>query len=86
MKILIVEDEPKVGSFINRELDETGYETTIAYDGFIAFRMMRQDEFNMIVLDVNLPSKNGFEVCREIRSFKGYIPSIDAHCFGSHRR
>lgn len=83
MKILVVEDEPKVASFIKRGLDENGYEAVVAYDGVIGLRMLRQEEFKLIILDVNMPGKNGFEVAREIRSFNRSIPILMLTALGS---
>lgn len=67
MRVLIVEDEPKVASFIKKGLEVVGFETDIAYDGQIALRKVASLAFDVILLDVNLPHINGFEVCTLIR-------------------
>jgi len=69
MTILIVEDEPKVASFIKRGLELHGFETEIAYDGSIALRKasVKENNYDALILDVNLPQVNGFEVCEKLR-------------------
>ncbi|HEY8400360.1 MAG TPA: response regulator transcription factor [Cytophagaceae bacterium] len=68
MKILVVEDEPKVASFIKKGLEEQLHEVSVAYDGFTGKEMALSASFDLIILDVNLPSMNGIEVCKSIRS------------------
>lgn len=67
MKLLIVEDEPKLISFIKRGLEENGFETDIAYDGNVGERLAKTGNYDVIILDINLPYKNGFEICSELR-------------------
>jgi two-component system copper resistance phosphate regulon response regulator CusR len=67
MKILLVEDEPKVASFIRKGLEEQGHVMEHAYDGRFGLKLALGDDFDLIILDVILPLINGIEVCREIR-------------------
>jgi len=67
MKILLVEDEPKVAAFIKKGLEEQAYEVTQAFDGFFGKKLALENEYDLIILDVILPHLNGLEVCREIR-------------------
>ncbi|MES2386913.1 MAG: response regulator transcription factor [Bacteroidota bacterium] len=67
MRILIVEDEPKVASFIKKGLEEQNMEVDVAYDGVIGRHMAQGHKYDVIILDVNLPLMNGYELCREIR-------------------
>ena len=67
MKILVVEDEPKVGSFIKKGLEEQAYEVDVAFDGLIGKKMVLAQAYDLIVLDVNLPHINGLELCKVIR-------------------
>lgn len=67
-KILLVEDEPGVASFISRNLGEEGYEVSIAPDGNIGLSMALQHDFALYILDVMLPGLNGLELCRRIRA------------------
>lgn len=68
MKVLLVEDEFKLASFIKKGFEQEGYAIDVAYDGRVAESMIRQRYFNVAILDVNLPSRNGFELCRDIKS------------------
>ena len=67
MQLLLVEDEPKIAAFIQKGLNEIGYELTIAYDGKLGLNMALQGDYNIIILDVMLPVINGLEVCKKIR-------------------
>ncbi len=67
MKILLVEDEPKIAAFIQKGLDENGYELTIAYDGNAGLSMALHGNYDIIILDVMLPFMGGLEVCKRIR-------------------
>jgi DNA-binding response OmpR family regulator len=66
-KILIVEDEPGIAFGLESDLQTEGYEVAIAGDGAEAVRRARAEPFDAILLDVMLPNKDGFEVCRELR-------------------
>jgi two-component system, OmpR family, copper resistance phosphate regulon response regulator CusR len=68
MRILLVEDEERLASFIRKGLVAEGYEVEIAYDGRTGLSLFRRGPFDIVLLDVNLPQINGFELCRLIRS------------------
>jgi two-component system, OmpR family, response regulator len=67
MRVLIVEDEPKMAGLIRRGLREEGYAADIAQRGEEALWMAGATDYDAIVLDVLLPGSNGFEICRELR-------------------
>jgi DNA-binding response OmpR family regulator len=67
MKILLIEDEPKVASFIKKGLEEQNYEVEQAYDGTFGVKLALQNEYDLIILDIILPNMSGLEACREIR-------------------
>lgn len=75
-KVLIIEDEPKVASFIKKGLEENNYEATIASDGVSGVNMFSQDNYGAIVLDINLPLMNGYEVCKKIRQQNSNVPVL----------
>ena len=83
MKILIIEDEPKVVEFLKMGLEEQGYETEIAYDGQIGERLAVRGGHDIILLDVVLPVKNGFEVCRNIREHNNNVPILMLTALGT---
>jgi DNA-binding response OmpR family regulator len=68
MKVLLVEDEPNVVSFIRRGLIEANHEVSVAMDGVTAWQMIQANTPDLIILDIMLPSMNGIELCRKIRS------------------
>jgi DNA-binding response OmpR family regulator len=67
MRVLIVEDEPKMAGLIRRGLREEGYAADVAGTGEDATWMAAATDYDAIVLDVLLPGANGFDVCRELR-------------------
>ena len=67
MKILLIEDEPKVASFIKKGLEEQSYDVDQAYDGFLGKRLALEKPYDLIILDIILPQLNGLEVCKAIR-------------------
>lgn len=67
MHVLVVEDEPKIAAFIARGLGEEGYAVDAAYDGDEALTRLAVEQYDIIILDLLLPRRNGFEVCRELR-------------------
>ena len=76
MKILIVEDEKKVASFIKRGLEDDGYQVTVSYDGADGFKRANNDEYDMIILDCMLPKKDGLTVLHELRESGNQIPVL----------
>ena len=67
MKILLVEDEPSVSSFIKKGLEENGHEVSQAFDGQMGLSLAGQNPYDLIILDLILPHINGLEVCRRLR-------------------
>jgi DNA-binding response OmpR family regulator len=66
-RILVVEDEPPIALGLEDDLKLEGYEVEVVRDGEMASRRAREKSFDLIILDVMLPRKDGFEVCRELR-------------------
>ena len=67
MKILIVEDEQSVVSFLRKGLEEQSFIVDIAFDGNTAKRLALQNKYDIILLDIILPQLNGIELCKLIR-------------------
>ena len=67
MKILVIEDEKKVARFIKRGLEEESYEIVVTHDGADGCKQALEGDFNVIVLDIMLPKKDGLTVVRELR-------------------
>jgi len=82
-RILIVEDEPKVALFLKRGLEENGYSCEIALDGMIGGKMFDAGVYDLVILDINLPYKNGIELCKEIRHNNQKVPVIMLTALGT---
>lgn len=74
--ILIAEDEEQIASFLEKGLRAAGYATTIAGDGPSALVKALSGEFDLLILDIGLPLKDGFEVLREIRERDRDLPVV----------
>ncbi len=75
-KILIVEDEEKIARLLEIELTYEGYETGKALDGLEGLEMIREQSWDLVLLDVMLPSLSGIEVLRRIRAHDQKMPVI----------
>jgi DNA-binding response OmpR family regulator len=75
-RILIVEDEPRIASFIEKGLRAKGFSTTIALDAIDAIAFALNSKFELAILDIGLPGKNGFEVLEELRGQGVNFPII----------
>jgi DNA-binding response OmpR family regulator len=75
-KLLIVEDEPSIALALEDDLRREGYETQVVGDGDTAVERGRAGVFDLILLDVMLPKRDGFEVCRELRRLGIYTPIV----------
>ncbi|MEZ3159667.1 response regulator transcription factor [Microbacterium sp. BWT-B31] len=75
-RILIVEDEPRIASFVSRGLESAGYATTIVDDGAEALGAALHGDAQLVLLDVGLPTMDGFEVLRQLRAHGSTVPVI----------
>jgi DNA-binding response OmpR family regulator len=76
VQILIVEDNPKIANLLRRGLLEERYAVDVAIDGEEALDKEEVNEYDLVILDIMLPKKDGFEVCRTIRSRNTSIPIL----------
>jgi len=67
IKILLVEDEKKIAETLRKGLSEQQYEVEVAYDGLIGKKMLDANHYDLVILDINLPLMNGYELARHIR-------------------
>jgi two-component system, OmpR family, response regulator VicR len=74
-RILVVEDEEPIADILKFSLEREGYSVALAFDGIEAIQKTHSFQPDLILLDVMLPEKDGFEVCKEVRSFSG-VPII----------
>ncbi|OUJ72656.1 response regulator transcription factor [Hymenobacter crusticola] len=83
MKILLVEDEPKVSAFIRRGLEEENYEVEVAYDGHFGRQLALTHDYELIILDVILPNMSGLEVLRAVRAQDQQVPILMLTALGT---
>lgn len=83
MKILIIEDEPKVASFIREGLEELEYQADVTYDGQTAEMLFKQNEYDLVVLDIIIPYVNGLELCKRFKEIKPEVPIIMLTALGT---
>ena len=76
MSILLVEDEKKIADVLKKGLTEQQFYVEVAYDGLIGRKMFDTYPFNLIILDLNLPGMNGYELCKYIRNKNEKVPVI----------
>jgi len=67
MRILVIEDEKKIASFIKRGLKEEGHMVDVAYDGEEGYQMSGENDYDLILLDIMLPKRDGISLCRQLR-------------------
>lgn len=76
MNILVVEDEKKLASFIRKGLEEHGYSVTVSHNGDEAHTLARTNPFDLIVLDIMLPGRDGLSILKGLRDRKNTVPVI----------
>ncbi|RAJ06977.1 DNA-binding response OmpR family regulator [Chitinophaga skermanii] len=75
-RILIVEDEVKVANAVKKGLEENGFEVEVAYDGRMGKSLAASQQYDLVILDLNLPHSNGYEICEVIRRKDSKVPVI----------
>jgi two-component system copper resistance phosphate regulon response regulator CusR len=83
INILIVEDEQRLAEILKKQLEESGFKTEIAYDGYTGKQLVEKNKYNLVILDINLPIINGYDLCKEIRKTNSNIPIIMLTAFGT---
>ncbi|WP_019948332.1 response regulator [Hymenobacter aerophilus] len=76
MKILLVEDEPKVAAFLHQGLSEQHHQVDLAADGLLGLRLARQGDYDLLILDTLLPGLSGLEMCRQVRTQNTSVPIL----------
>ena len=71
-KILLVEDERNIASFIERGLHEFGHTVSVTHNGTTAWELLQHEAFDLLVLDIIMPGINGLDLCRQYRQKEGY--------------
>lgn len=76
MKVLIVEDDPTLMRNICEALTADGAYPTSVYDGLLAEKILKRENFDCVVLDINLPGMNGYTLCQNFRTFDTTTPVL----------
>lgn len=76
MNILVVEDEKKLAGFVRKGLEEHGYKVTVSHNGDEAHTLARTQPFDLIVLDIMLPGRDGLSILKSLRERKNTVPVI----------
>jgi DNA-binding response OmpR family regulator len=83
INILIVEDELRLAEILKKQLEESGFNVEVAHDGYAGKQLVENNVFNLIILDINLPLINGYDLCKEIRKKNSGIPIIMLTAFST---
>jgi DNA-binding response OmpR family regulator len=83
MKLLVVEDEPKVASFLKQGLEEQNHEITLCNDGKNAIKLAQENQYDVIILDIMIPQMDGLEVAKELRHEGNKTPILILTALGS---
>lgn len=86
INLLIVEDEQRLAEVLKKQLEDYGYKAEIANDGYVGKMLVEQNRYNLVILDINLPLINGYDLCKEIRKTNSQIPIIMLTAFGTPDR
>jgi len=76
MKLLVVEDEPRMLELLRKGLSEEGHTVACAVDGSAGLQMVRDHDFDVVILDVMMPGMNGFELAKRIRTENNSTPVL----------
>lgn len=85
-RILIAEDEPRLAAFVEKGLRKNGFSTAHAQDGEEALEMLQSGDFDLLLLDLGLPVKDGFAVLSELQNSKAAIPIIIVTAHGDAQK
>lgn len=83
MKILIVEDEPKVAAFIKKGLEENNYSAEIAYDGLSAEKLARLNKYDLFIVDIIIPGISGLDLCKKLKMLNTDLPVLMLTALGT---
>jgi len=76
MRMLVVEDELKLASFVRQALEEAGHQVDVAYDGEVGLGMARAGAYDVLILDHMLPGRTGRDICESLRADGNSVPIL----------
>lgn len=83
LKLLIVEDEQRLAEILKKQLVDSGFNVDIAYDGYVGKQLIEKNTYHLIILDINIPLINGYDLCKEIRQTNRTVPIIMLTALGT---
>jgi DNA-binding response OmpR family regulator len=75
-RILLIEDDPTINQNIREALLREGFDVQVAFDGLLGERMLRKELLDCVILDINLPGKSGYDICRDFRKHDTTTPIL----------
>lgn len=82
MRILIIEDDPDLNKNIKEAFEAEKFVVDTSFDGQIGLKLLKKNKYDCVILDINLPMVNGFEVAKSFRTFNQHTPIIMLTAFG----
>jgi DNA-binding response OmpR family regulator len=76
MRLLVVEDEHRIAQALKEGLEQESYAVDVCYDGEEGYNTASAESYDLLILDVMLPSMNGFEICKRLRTEKNHVPIL----------
>jgi len=83
MKLLVIEDEPKVAAFLKQGLEEKGFEIDLVFDGQLGRKFAFENEYDLIILDLVIPYIHGLDLCKQIRERNPDVPVLMITALGT---
>jgi len=81
--ILVIEDELRLADVLKKQFEDSGFKVDTAADGYLGMGLLENNRYNLIILDINLPLINGYDLCREIRKKDNQVPVIMLTALGT---
>jgi two-component system, OmpR family, copper resistance phosphate regulon response regulator CusR len=81
--ILIVEDEQRLAEILKKQFEDSGFSIEIAYDGYVGKQLVEKNAYDLVILDINLPLINGYDLYKDIRKSNSRIPIIMLTALGT---
>lgn len=85
MKVLVIEDEQKVAAFIKSGLEQHFYDVDLAHNGLTGDKLASSQDYDIILLDLMIPSVNGIDLCKRIKAKKPNLPVLMLTALGTTR-
>ncbi len=86
INILIIEDEQRLAEVLKKQIEGSGFKAEIANNGYVGKMLVEQNNYHLIILDINLPLINGYDLCKEIRKTNNQVPIIMLTAYGTPDR